>query len=42
MEKAFEGIVSASAIDKTSADAGLQNLTTRAPRNGQARTAIPS
>jgi hypothetical protein len=31
-----------SVIDKSGADADLQNLTTRAPRNGQARTAIPS
>jgi hypothetical protein len=31
-----------SAIDKPLADADLQNLTTRAPRDGQARTAIPS
>ncbi len=42
MEKACEGIVSASAMDKTGTDEGLQNLTTRAPRIGQATTAIRS
>jgi hypothetical protein len=42
MEEACEGIVSASAIDNTGRRGGLQNLTTRAPRDGQARTAIPS
>jgi hypothetical protein len=42
MEKPHGGIVSASAIDNTGPRRPFQNLTTRAPRDGQARTAIPS
>jgi hypothetical protein len=42
MENTGGGTVPASAIVKTDHEAGFQNLTMPAPREGQARTAIPS